>query len=183
MRGRFCNRRGRLAGVGSIVHLFLWPVVAVYGAGALGVRLNVTPSVPIGLYQVSNDPTASFVEFCPPSEFGPLSVEREYRGRSTSCLDHGEPLLKPIIAREGDAVEVSSEGISVNGTLIPNTVAKKTDTAGRILTAWPQGMYSVEAGTVWVVSRYNPRSFDSRYFGPIRVGQIKNHLQPLWTAR
>jgi type IV secretory pathway protease TraF len=31
----------------------------------------------------------------------------------------------------------------------------------------------VPRGYVWLMSDYNPRSFDSRYFGPIPVKQIQ----------
>jgi conjugative transfer signal peptidase TraF len=158
MRGRFFERRSshrKLRGIACLAQLFLWPLLAVYGAGMLGgVRLNVTPSVPIGLYQVSSDSKAAFVEFCPPTDFGPLSVQRGYRQHSTNCPDHGEPLLKPIIAQEGDTVAVSSKGISVNGALIPNTAAKGSDSLGRALTSWPDGLYRVAPGTVWVASPY-----------------------------
>jgi len=81
MPGRFFDRSGRTwkwAGIGSLVQFFVWPLAIVYGAGALGVRLNVTPSMPIGLYRITADPAAPFVEFCPPFDFGPLSVERGY---------------------------------------------------------------------------------------------------------
>lgn len=186
MLGRFFDRaarRWKWAGIARLVQFFMWPILMVYGAGALGVRLNVTPSVPLGLYQISVDPAAPFVEFCPPSDFGPLSIERGYRRRSKGCPDYGEPLLKPIIARADDIVEVSSNGISVNGVLIPNTAAKGSDGAGRNLTSWPDGLYRVAFGTVWVVSPYNARSFDSRYFGPIQMTEIKHHLRPLWTQR
>src|SRR6185295_9940296 len=100
---------------------------AVFVAGTAGVRLNLTASVPIGLYFVSSSPESRFVEFCPPDPFGSLSIDRGYRAQSTACPDGGEPLLKPVIAREGDLVEVSSNGISVNGSLVWNTAAKTHD--------------------------------------------------------
>src|SRR5437870_3703596 len=52
------------------------PVVLVYTFGRAGLRFNATPSVPFGLYWISSDPAAEFVEFCPPEPFGTLSVER-----------------------------------------------------------------------------------------------------------
>src|SRR3990172_1352590 len=103
----------------SILALF-WPTVIAYGAGVIGVRLNLTGSAPVGLYIVSNA-SGAFVEFCPPTNWGALSVERGYRRASGRCLDQGEPLLKPIVANPGDLVEVTATGVSVNGMLIPNS--------------------------------------------------------------
>jgi type IV secretory pathway protease TraF len=37
----------------------------------------------------------------------------------------------------------------------------------------------VSPGTIWVASTYHPRSFDSRYFGPIAVADIRARLAPL----
>lgn len=92
------------------------------------------------------------------------------------------PLMKPIVARAGDIVTVSDEGIAVNGRLIENTAPLKTDTHGRPLRPWPSGRYEVPPDTVWVASPHNPRSFDSRYFGPVATSAIRNHARPLMTA-
>jgi hypothetical protein len=79
--------------------------------------------------------------------FATLSIVRGYRHRGT-CGDDAAPLLKPIIAKPGDVVEVSSLGLSVNGTLLPNTAPLATDTKGRPLEGWPSGRYVVAPETV-----------------------------------
>jgi conjugative transfer signal peptidase TraF len=158
------------------------PVGIMFAVGTSGLRLNATPSVPTGLYWITSDPRAEFVEFCPPEPFATLSIEREYRVRSLrGCRDGGVPLLKTIVARAGDRVELSSRGIYVNGLRVPNTAPKSQDIAGRPLLHWPFGRYEVAPGTVWVASSFNSRSFDSRYFGPIFVADIKHHLDAIWT--
>ena len=88
-------------------------------------------------------------------------------------------MLKPIVAHAGDTVEVSAHGIAINGTLLHNTAPRTTDSRGRTLTPWRFGKYGVAPGFVWVASQYNPLSFDSRYYGPILVSQIRHHLRPL----
>lgn len=178
MRGQFSSRLCL-----AVFQLVIWPTAAAFIAGAAGVRLNLTASVPIGLYLIGSGPEFHFIDFCPPEPFGSLSVKRSYRARSTSCPDNGESLLKPIIAVEGDLVEVSPSGISVNGLPIPNTLAAARDTAGRALSSWPSGIYLVAPRTVWVASSHNSGSFDSRYFGPIRVTDIRHHLRSLWTEQ
>jgi conjugative transfer signal peptidase TraF len=90
--------------------------------------------------------------------------------------------MKPIVARAGDVVTVSEQGIGVNGRLLPNTAPLRTDTHGRPLTPWPFGRYVVTADTVWVASSHNLRSFDSRYFGPVPTAGIRDYVRPLMTA-
>ncbi|MGJ5814852.1 conjugative transfer signal peptidase TraF [Paludibaculum fermentans] len=148
--------------------------------GALGIRINASPSLPLGLYIVTSDLKASLVEFCPAEPYGSLAAARGYRTKG-SCPDGATPLMKPVVARSGDRVQVSEQGLSVNGKLLPNTAPRGTDTMGRPMRQWPVGSYRVMPGTVWVASSHNPRSFDSRYFGPIAVSSIRGHLQPLAT--
>jgi conjugative transfer signal peptidase TraF len=160
------------------------PAAIILAAGEAGVRLNLTNSVPIGLYLISDDSKARLVEFCPPEPFGTLSRERGYRERSRfGCPDGAKPLLKPGAAKSGDLVNVSDNGIAVNGTLIPHTAALHTDSAGRPIQAWPVGRYPVPGGSVWVASSFNTHSFDSRYFGPIEQTAILHHLRPLCVSQ
>jgi conjugative transfer signal peptidase TraF len=144
--------------------------------GFLGLRINTSPSLPLGLYVITTDGRADLVEFCPAEPFAALSLIRGYRDAG-SCRDGGAPLLKPIVAKAGDAVELSERGISVNGLLLPNTAPLSKDTKGRPLTAWPFGRYPVVAGTVWVASTYHSRSFDSRYFGPVYATAVRHRLK------
>lgn len=183
MPGRFFSKRTRRCLI--LAQLFLWPAVIISLAGVAGVRFNATPSLPAGLYRITSDSKAPFAELCPPGPLGPISVQRGYRRFSygENCPDGGEPLLKVIIARGGDLVQTSPNGISVNGAWVPNTAPAIRDSEGRPIGAWPFGRYRVVTGTVWVASSYNAKSFDSRYFGPVRVTQIKHYLLPLWTEQ
>ena len=145
-----------------------------------GVRVNASPSLPIGLYRTISDPTAKLVEFCPPEPFASFSVSRGYRGKG-HCPDNAEPLMKPIVAVAGDVVEISNQGVAVNGKLLFNSTARPFDTKNRALVHWPFGKYVVSSGTVWAISSFDGRSFDSRYFGPIPISSIRSHLRPLLT--
>jgi conjugative transfer signal peptidase TraF len=146
-----------------------------------GLRINTTYSLPIGIYAVTSDPGAPLVEFCPCGRFSVESSNRGYRGRSWACSDGEAPLLKPVVAREGDVVETTADGIFVNTKLLPKTAPLLQDGLGRELSPWPFGVQRVEAGTVWVASTYNRGSYDSRYMGPIPLTAIQARLKPLWT--
>jgi conjugative transfer signal peptidase TraF len=143
-----------------------------------GIRLNTSPSLPFGLYRVTSDSAAPLVEFCPAEPVASFANARGYR-QVGSCPDGGTPLMKPIVAHEGDVVDISAVGLRVNSTLIRNSAPLARDTGGRPLTPWPNGKYTVPNGAVWLISSYHARSFDSRYFGPISTAFIRNHLRPL----
>jgi conjugative transfer signal peptidase TraF len=161
--------------------LLAFPFFLVLIAGwVFGIRLNLTPSLPLGFYITSHSSNAKLVEFCPQGSAGPISLSRQYR-TSGACRDGGAPLLKPAVAFAGDEVEVSANGIRVNGELLPNSAGRFRDHLQRPLDPWPYGTYKVEPGTVWVVSSFNSYSFDSRYYGAIPVSSIRHHLRPLWT--
>lgn len=152
-------------------------------AGITGVRVNTSSSLPLGLYARTDNASASLVEFCPAEPFASISRERGYRIPGFSCLDRAVPLLKPVVARTGDVVDVSPAGIAVNGHMLPNTSPLKTDAASRPLIAWPSGTYVVSPGTIWVASTYSRASYDSRYIGPVEESSIRGRLKPLWLLR
>lgn len=163
--------RGALIGITLCVSTF-------QVCGWLGVRINLSPSLPVGLYITSA--AGKLVEFCPSEPFASLSLLRGYRDRGT-CADGGAPLLKPVVAVAGDEVAFSPAGLAVNGGRIPNTAPMGTDTKGRQLRHGPFGRFRVAPGTVWVASAYNPRSFDSRYFGPVPISEIRDRVRSLLT--
>ena len=148
--------------------------------GMAGIRINATPSLPLGFYKETTDGRAPLIEFCPQEPYSSFAAGRGYRSIG-NCSDGAGPLMKPVVASAGDLVEVSSRGIAVNGVLLPNTAARTRDSHGRPMQPWPNGQYRVPAGLVWVASSYNPWSFDSRYFGPIPTSIIRSRLKPFLT--
>jgi len=158
--------------------ILILALTTVLGAFALfdfaDLRINTSASLPVGLYIVGSNGT--FVEFCPDDQG--LSAQRHYRANGV-CSDGAAPLLKPVIGSASDEVVVSQAGIAVNGKLLPHTAPLDHDSEGRPLTHWPSGHYIAVHGTLWVASSYNSRSYDSRYFGPIREGTVRARLRPL----
>ena len=146
----------------------------------LGLRINTSPSLPLGLYVVTTDSSANLIEFCPAEPFAALSLVRGYRDPG-ACRDGGAPLLKPVAAKAGDLVELSWHGISVNGVLLANTAPLSKDTKGWPLAPWHFGRFLVAPGTVWVASSYHSRSFDSRYFGPVGTTAIRHRMKAFLT--
>lgn len=168
----------RPVGIISLVGI----VAAFQLFGMFGLRLNGSPSLPIGLYITSSESSTNLIEFCPAEPFASVALSRGYRDPG-ACRDGGAPLVKPVIARAGDLVELSAAGIAVNGHVLPNTAPLRFDTKGRSLISWPAGRYNVQPGFIWVASSYNARSFDSRYFGAVAISSIRDHVKPLLTLK
>src|ERR1700674_3440654 len=91
----------------SLVSPFFLGLIAGW---VFGIRLNLTPSLPLGFYITSHSSSAKLVEFCPQGSAASISLSRQYR-TAGACPDGGSPLLKPAVAFPGDHVEVSADGI------------------------------------------------------------------------
>jgi conjugative transfer signal peptidase TraF len=170
-------------------------VQAVFAAGALlttgtlvmawlcGIRVNDTASMPRGLWQVGagDEPLRSgeIVTVCLP-DTAPIR-EAAARGYlpAGSCPDGYEPLVKPVAAVAGDRVTVTPRGIAVDGRPVPHTAQLVRDSSGRPLRPVAPGVYPVIPGQVWLLSGHDPRSFDSRYFGPIPTANVHGVARPL----
>ena len=150
-----------------IVAYVLLAVLAVLAA--LTVRINLTPSLPRGVYMVVPFGLArpgDDVLVCMPT--GPqarLAIERGYIAPSTrDCDSGGVPLLKHAVAASGDTVALGSAGAFVCGRRI-GPAPPERDGAGRPLQPrygrWPLG-----ADDLWLGSDI-ANGYDSRYLGPV----------------
>lgn len=162
--------------------------VAILGATLAGVAFgfvfNYTHSAPFGLYKGISDPVniahtpAPYVFFCPDRRWPSMIGQPNYREPSHSCPDGLSPLIKPVIAWPGDTVQTSSAGIVVNGRLIAHTATIDHDSEGHPVHPYPPGTYTVAKNQLWVVSSFSPRSFDSRYFGPVPISSVHDWVEP-----
>jgi conjugative transfer signal peptidase TraF len=171
--------------VERIVFLIFAPGIAVVSIvlalGFAGIRLNIaSSSLPAGLYRIVPAGKGNDLLICPTGLAEKISIEREYRVKSCGCGDGYAPLLKPIAARDGDTVTVNEAGVAVNGKLLPNSKQYPQDGIGRPMPLVPFGSYAVRSGTVWVISSYNRFSFDSRYFGPVRLDEKVKYAKLFW---
>jgi conjugative transfer signal peptidase TraF len=94
-----------------------------------------------------------------------------------------QPLLKPIVGLAGDVVELTPDTVIINGTSLTHSATVDHDSQGRPLPHLPWGRYLLAPGEVWVMSTTHPNSWDSRYFGPIRVESVIATATPLWVHR
>lgn len=155
-------------------------VSALALAYAGGLRVNASNSMPVGIWTVA--PATQIVRgeavvFC-----ATAPEAARYVGPG-ACPNGLEPLVKPVAAMAGDVVTVTADGIAVNGQWMPNSAALVRDEANRGLHPVPAGTYRVEPGFVWLLSGHDPRSFDSRYFGPVPLSAVMAVARPLLVWR
>jgi conjugative transfer signal peptidase TraF len=168
-------RLARFAPIGATLIFGLG--VATY---VTGFRLNLSASIPPGLYRVTKDSIVrgSLVLVCLPSALSAFARSREYIGAG-SCADGNEPIGKVVAAASGDTVDVTANGLFVNGDQFSNTRPLGSDSRGRGLPHMASGRYIAQTGQIWLVSSYSVRSFDSRYFGPVPVDRIVSSMRPV----
>jgi conjugative transfer signal peptidase TraF len=155
-------------------------VVAVIASSILfGHRLivNRTHSLPVGLYYWSDVPIkkGSIVLFKPDhsTPLEQLGIERGYEAREL-------PLLKRLVALEGDVVSVSSSGVSINGQALPNSAPPFHDEAGRPLAMTQLDHFRLRPDQAFLMG-VTPTSWDSRYFGPVPLSRCSGSFVPVLT--
>ena len=159
----------------------LLAVSVVVALGATQIRLNPTAtSAPRGIYRVAGgEPTrGARVRVCLPETLGRFGRARGYLDPG-GCPGGVRPVGKRIAALPGDRVEVEGGAILVNGKRLPGVRRLARDSAGRFIPAVAEGTYRVAPGTAWLVAGFHPRSWDSRYYGAVPLGEQVTVLVPV----
>ena len=160
------------------IGLFVLSIILRFG----GFYINTTPSLPVGLYRIVDEPVlkGAYVAFCPPqSDVFEWAVARGYINAG-NCPGGTGQLLKRVHAVAGDTVLIDETGITVNGQWLLNSTPLSTDTFGTVL---PQHHFNAALGEseYLLLSDLNPHSFDARYFGVINHAQIVHVVRPVIT--
>lgn len=166
-------------------------MILVAGAGLIGVmasagwcaglRINLTPSYPRGLWRIETLHRAAaagdLIFICPPvrAEFV-RAFERGYIRRGL-CAGGLSPLIKTVAAIGGQQVDVADQ-VSIEGRQLPDSDVRHTDAAGRPLVPFAGGV--IPAGELYLHSDF-AGSYDSRYFGPIPSSGILGLARPVFT--
>lgn len=145
-------------------------------ADLYGLRINVTRSMPLGVYRVTDarPQRGELAAFCP--DAGTAAFASEYLGAG-ACPSGVRPLLKRLVGTGGDRLLVSSHGISVNGALVPGSASYPADTQGRPL-PHPLHNGTIPPGRALLLASH-PDSFDGRYFGLVPMEQLRK-VEPLF---
>ena len=161
-----------------VVSLALLSVLA--GVGLLaGLRVNLTPSYPLGLWRIEplnrDVAVGDKIFICPPATMAfATALERGYLGHGL-CPGWFSPLIKTVVAVAGQHVVVDGS-VAVDGVRLPHSSVRPVDGRGRALASADGGI--VSAGKLFLFSEF-AGSYDSRYFGPIPAAGVLGLAQPL----
>ena len=167
----------------SIVAVFLISLISVgLLLMVMGFRVNLTESIPIGLYHITNAGAVknAYVIFCPDDRNAfKQALDRDYIDHGLDCGGYGY-LMKKVVAIANDIVSVTPDGVYVNQTLIPYSTPKLTDGMNRLLPQWHVLNYRLKEDEVMTMTSQSEWSFDGRYYGLVRLRQIKGMITPVW---
>ncbi len=167
----------------SIIAVFLISLISiVLLLMAMGFRVNLTESIPIGLYRITNAGTIknAYVIFCPDNRDAfKQALDRGYIDHGLYCGGYGY-LMKKVVAIADDILSVTPEGVFVNQTLIPYSRPKLTDGMNRVLPQWHVLNYRLKEDEVMTMTSQSEWSFDGRYYGLVHLRQIKGMITPVW---
>jgi conjugative transfer signal peptidase TraF len=156
--------------------------VLFLAAQAAGLRINMTASMPQGIYLIRQAGSVapqrgSLVVICPSANVLAVAIPRQYL-QPGPCPGNVEPLLKKVAAVPGDTVTVSDAGVVVNGQPLPNSLRIARDCQGRSLPRIASGRYTLAQGSLWLYAPMT-RSYDSRYFGPQPSANVVGLAAPM----
>ncbi len=169
------------------------PVISVLGLGAAavagiavlgwagGLRLNATPSYPLGLWRIERAvapiKVGDLIFICMPAGSGlTLGLERGYL-RAGLCPGGAGPLIKTVAAMPGAHVAVG-RSVMIDGRTLAHSRIRLVDAEGRALAAYAGGV--VPPGHLYLHSDY-AGSYDSRYFGPLPDAGLLGLARPVAT--
>lgn len=157
-------------------------MAALGGIGFIGgIRLNLTPSEPLGIWRIeplSRAPLVGDLVFvCPPPT--PQFEDARRRGylRWGSCIGGFAPLIKTVAALARQRVEIGDQ-VVIDGRPIEASSVRTRDGKGRVLVPYAGGI--VPPGYLFLHSSFES-SYDSRYFGPVPGSGILGLARPVFT--
>ena len=137
-------------------------------------RINETPSEPPGVYlRIRHDPirVGNIIAFLAPPPAFP------YADRRAGYL-HRTPILKVVAAAGGDQVCTAGGVLAING--VRRAPVQTLDSQGFVLPHWT-ACRRLAPDELFVFSDRVPNSFDSRYYGPVRLSRAEAY-RPLVTV-
>ena len=181
---RSVKSTGRWQQITSVIAIVCVSVLALAAiCGLLGARINLTSSLALGLYWQIDAPLekGSYAMFCPPETA--IFAEAKARGylMAGSCPGNVMHMSKRVMGTSGDAVQITTEGVYLNGILLPLSRPLKNDMAGRVMPHPIQNNFTLGSSELLLMSDINHRSFDARYFGAIDRAQITYVIRPIFT--
>lgn len=157
------------------------PIMIVAAGWLGGLRINITPSEPLGLWRIErlDRPLAvgDLVFICPPRTAVFAEALASGYLRRGLCSGGMAPLIKTVVAASGQSIEIGRD-VHIDSEPLPHSTIRDVDAAGRPLHSFAGGL--VPAGYLFLHSSF-AGSYDSRYFGPVPVDGLLGLARPLFT--
>ena len=167
--------------IAVVTALFCLPMALFVAAYGIGLRINLTPSFPLGLWRIEalnrTFRIGDRVFICPPlsHEFR-WARERGYLRRGL-CPGWLSPLIKTVVALPGQSIEIGAS-VVIDGVNLQRSAVQPNDGSGRPITPYAGG--AVPPGFLLLHSPFKG-SYDSRYFGPIPAAGVLGLATPILT--
>ena len=145
---------------------------AVFADPDIRLVWNGSASVPRGLYGIEDraPKRGELVLARAPESALRVAISRGY-------LPSDMPVVKHLVAVEGDEICRFGTEISINGTVV--ATAQIRDLEGRLVPSW-RGCERLDDGEVFLLADH-PHSFDGRYWGKSDGADIHGVAHPVWT--
>lgn len=163
--------RQRRLGVNLVIGVSLILILErVMSLGGFCVNIS-SRSLPYGLYQISDALEPDYGDYaltCLEGEAAQMAFERMYihRGRCPSGL---MPVMKRIAAKPGDQIDIKNGHVRINGEALSQYPVRAVDSRGDDLRVLYQTPMIINPGYYYLLSDYHPRSWDSRYWGQVKI--------------
>ena len=146
-----------------------------------GLRLNLTPSEPLGLWRIEvlRRPVkiGDLVFVCPPMTAVLEEARRRGYLRRGLCPGGFAPLIKTVKGLPGQNVEITDHVVIDRCPLAASAIREK-DGEGRDLAPFAGGV--VPSHHLFLHSSF-ASSYDSRYFGPVPDASLLGLARPVFT--
>ncbi|MGB9029655.1 MAG: conjugative transfer signal peptidase TraF [Acidobacteriaceae bacterium] len=180
-RLHFQRLEGARGPVGAIAGIAIAVALLIAVGDAFGVLISNTDSAaPAGVYRIVSGKfqRGDLVAVCLPIGIAEEGLNRGYL-RTGACAGNAEPVGKIVGALPGDSIEIEPGWVAVNGARFARSKVATHDSAHRPLPHVAWGSHRVGAGQVWLFGFNDRRSWDSRYFGPVPLENVRGEIKPV----
>lgn len=167
-----CRNLAILAGTSTIA--------ATIAFGLLDYRLNVTPSYPLGIYQLEHrtPEIGELVLTCPPQNHivsygianGFIPSPKQTFWMHAPC-PYSLPIMKRVVALGGARITFEDEWLKIDG--LPSSVMLNHVPAH-------QTAYELQPNEALLLAEHK-NSFDGRYWGPSAADEFHGTMRPIFT--
>jgi conjugative transfer signal peptidase TraF len=182
-RVHFQQLEGARGPIAALAGFAVGMAILIAAGTAVGILISNTDSAaPAGVYRIAGNviERGELVAACLPVAVAREGLARGYL-RTGGCPGNAEPIDKIVGALPGDVVDIEPGWVAVNGRRFADSATASRDSAERPLGHVAWGKRIVAANQVWLCGFNDPRSWDSRYFGPIPLSNIRGDLKPVIT--